>query len=101
MAEPGGPPKRTKVSQQDRTEETGVLLMRYFVMTEEFNRVGSYHPPEYGRDVVEVEAKTKREARVLGLRALRKMRSTPVMDAESDNRNPLGTLTVERYDGRD
>lgn len=70
-------------------------MPRYFVMTPEFNRVGSYAPPEYGRDLVEVEADTRRKALVIGLRELKRMGSPPIDDAISDGRTPFGILTIE------
>ena len=72
----------------------------FMIVTEEYARYGRsmYEPPEYGADVIEVEALNKREAAVLGLRKLRQMRSDPIIDAESDGRNPFDAFKVEFYE---
>ena len=70
--------------------------MRYWVSTPAYSRGGDwYNPPEFGSDVVEVDAPTKRAAIRLGLRALRKMGSRWVRDMESDKRCPLNGLKAD------
>ena len=47
-------------------------MKRYLVCSNEYEVNGVYlDPPEYVRDVVEVEAKNKREAKVVGLARIR------------------------------
>ena len=62
-----------------------------------------YTPPygdmySYGSDVVEVEAPSKREALVLGLRKLRLQRSRWIWNQEADRRNPFNGLEATRED---
>lgn len=70
--------------------------MKYFVVTPPYNRheLSTFTPPEYGADVVEVEAETKAEAKVKGLRELRRTGSWWVQDMETDLRNPFNGLEV-------
>lgn len=44
----------------------------YYVVSPEYATGGYYEPPEYGCDCVEVEAETKREAVILGVRKILK-----------------------------
>lgn len=53
-------------------------------------------PPEEVTDVVAVEAATKREALVKGVRELRRIRSHWLQDQRSDNANPFTGLTAEK-----
>lgn len=74
--------------------------MRWFVITPAYERYpinvyGEPDPLEYGADVVEVEAETKRKALVEGVRELRRTRSEWIRDQLSDNRNPFSGLTAE------
>ena len=69
--------------------------MKYLIVTPEYETYyGDYEPPEYGCDVVEVEASTKREAKVLGLRELRRTGSKWILDGASDEHNPFTGLKV-------
>jgi hypothetical protein len=56
--------------------------MRYYVVTPPYERYSSsiYDPGEYGCDVVEVEAPTKKQAKVKGLRELRRTHSHWIRD---------------------
>lgn len=77
------------------------MMTRWFVITPEYERYpGSYYsfepePPEYGCDVVEVEAETKRKALVEGVRELRRSRSDWLRDQVGDNKSPFTGLKVE------
>lgn len=70
--------------------------MNWLVYTPPYERYpGSRHgwepePPEYGSDVVEVVAKTRKQALVLGLRELRRTHSYWVRDVEGNPFNGLG-----------
>jgi len=71
--------------------------MRWFVITPPYERYpgnawGNPEPPEYGADVVEVEAETKRKALVEGVRELRRTHSRWLQDYDG---NPFTGLTVE------
>lgn len=72
---------------------------RWWVYTPPHNHYSSgyYDPAEYGSDVVQVEAESRKEALVLGLRELRRTHSDWVRDMESDLRNPFNGLKAERY----
>lgn len=74
--------------------------MIYIVYTPAYERRGEhyYSPPEYGSDVVEVEADTRRQAAILGMQELRRINSQWVRDMESDNRNPFNGIKVEAID---
>ena len=67
--------------------------MKYYVFTPPYGDMYGY-----GSDVAEVEAETKRKAKVLGLRELRRTRSRWIADAETDNRCPFSKLNVEVAD---
>ena len=70
--------------------------MRFWVVTPAYEQGGGYwDPPEWGCDVVLVEAQNKRSAIRVGLRELRKIRSRWVQDKESDHQCPLNGLTAE------
>jgi hypothetical protein len=67
-------------------------MMKWIVFTPpyEIARYDSY--PEYGSDVVEVEAVCKRDALIRGLRELRRTRSQWVEDRQFDGHNPFNGL---------
>ncbi len=65
--------------------------MKYFVVTPPYEQVYG----EYGSDVAEVEATSKREALVKGLRELRRMRSRWLQDQASDRHSPFAGLKAE------
>lgn len=69
--------------------------MKYLVVTPPYESGGYYAPKEYGSDVATVEADTKKEAKVRGLRELRRMRSQWVQDCEG---NPFNGLEVFEAD---
>ena len=71
--------------------------MRYWVYTRPYDgsEFTSSPPGDYGSDVVEVEATSKREALVLGLRALRQQQSRWIRAMESDKHNPFTGLKAE------
>ena len=72
----------------------------YYVISPEYeSAAGSYEPPEppeYGCDVVEVEARTRREAIALGVGELLKSRcrTWPKQNRE-DNRSPWTGMRAE------
>lgn len=69
--------------------------MKYLIVTPAYaSYTGTFAPPEYGSDVVEVEAPNKKKAKVLGLQKLRRIRSQWIQDMTSDNRNPFNGLEV-------
>ena len=65
-------------------------MTKYFVVTPPYEEPGSC-----GSDVVEVEADTKREALVKGVRELRRTHSHWLQDQESDGHSPFAGLKVE------
>ena len=71
--------------------------MKWYVVTPEYERypAGETDPPEYGADVVDVEAATQREALVLGVRELRRTRSHWLRDHDG---NPFSGLTADTFD---
>ncbi len=70
--------------------------MKYCVYTPAYDYGGSdYDPPEYGSDVAEVDAPTKREALVRGVRELRRTHSRWLQDRESDGHCPFTALKAE------
>ena len=75
----------------------GTPMSRYYVVTPPYERINQsyYCPNEWGSDVVEVEAVNKIDAKVVGLRELRRTRSHWVQDMESDKRNPFNGLIGE------
>ena len=77
--------------------------MKYIVCTPIYDRIPDmyYEPGEPGCDVVEVEAETKREALVKGLRLLRQQRSQWVNDQQSDGRSPFNGLQTELLEGEE
>ena len=71
--------------------------MRWFIVTPAYERYpgnayGDPEPPEYGADVVEVEADNKRKALVAGVKELRRTRSRWLQDHDG---NPFTGLKVE------
>ena len=77
--------------------------MKYIVCTPPYERssAGWYDPPTYGSDVAEVDAESPRQAKILGLRELRRKQSHWVDDQESDNRCPFNGLKVYLIAGED
>ena len=78
-------------------------MPKWWVITPEYGTVVAVlddgtGPEEFGRDVVEVEAPTRREALVLGLRKLRLQRSRWIWNQEADRRNPFNGLEATRDD---
>jgi len=70
-------------------------MPRYYVVTPVYETSwGVYGPPDWGADCVEVEARNKREARVIGLRLIRKQ-STNFFDILENNACPYKYLEVE------
>ena len=69
-------------------------MTRYCVFTPPYENYDN----EYGSDVVEVEATTKRKALVLGLAKLRLQRSQWVQDQTSDGRSPFAGLKCEELE---
>jgi hypothetical protein len=68
-------------------------MTKYIVFTPSYTTGGyGFAPLEYGADVVEVEADSKRAALIKGLRELTRIGSQWVMDMRSDNRNPFNGL---------
>ena len=49
----------------------------------------------YGSDTTEVQAHSRREALVIGLRVLRALGSRWIQDQQSDGRNPFNGLKAE------
>ena len=77
-------------------------MKTYMVVSPEYMTYGSYgdgslglDPPEYGCDVVEVQALTKREAKILGLREFRR---TSARWLDYCDGNPFTGIKVEYYD---
>ena len=74
--------------------------MRYIVYTPTYERgwvdTLSLDPPDYGSDIVEVEATDRKEALIEGLRELRRTRSQWIQDQQSDGRHPFAGLKVEQ-----
>ena len=77
------------------------MVKKYWVVTPQYMTYGSsagmgfsIDPPEYGSDVVEVEAMTKREAKILGVRELRRIESKWMADQASDMASPFTGLKV-------
>lgn len=83
-------------------------LKRWYVITPEYSEVvpvldWGQGPIEYGRDVIEIEAKTKREAIALGVREMLKGgRQTEwsfykwCCSAREDGCSPYAGVTAER-----
>lgn len=77
-------------------------MTRYLVIGPEYGTVipvtdEGQGPTEYGCDVVEVEAASPREAKVLGVRLLRRL---PYLRDDS-SANPFAGVHVERADGEE
>ena len=76
-------------------------MKRWYVITPEFEVYGGeYEPPELARDVAEVEAPTRRAARVA---AVREWRGTQpwaywVTQQAALRKNPYADLSVEPYE---
>lgn len=71
-------------------------LKKYMVVSEEFEQYSGdiyhYDPPEYGCCVVVVEARTKREARLI---AIKQKEMQPWVDLQRDsNKPPMAGLSV-------
>ena len=60
---------------------------------ETWSQYGEYEPREYGRDCVEIEAKNKKEARILGLKELRKQYPRGIHNERDEN--PFQDMIVE------
>ncbi len=74
-------------------------MTRYYVYTDEYEEwvtSAMPEPSEWHRDVVEVEANTKREAKIKGLRELRRTGSKFYRDHAEGN--PFQYLSVESLD---
>jgi len=72
-------------------------LRHWFVITPQYTtyyNAESLEPPEVGCDVVSVEARTKREAKILGVKKLRKVGNW-ISDSYSDGENPYKGIKVE------
>lgn len=69
--------------------------MRYYVCTPPYDthEWSRYQPHDWGSDVVEIEAHSKREARVRGLQELRRTHSRYLKLHEDEN--PFKGLQVE------
>lgn len=69
----------------------------YYVVSPEYKTSlgGAYEPPEYGCDCVEVEAETKREAVILGVREALKQRHSWAEDNRSDGQSPFAGYRAE------
>ena len=77
--------------------DNNTKLKKYYVVTPPYttyfgNAATAIDPPEYGCDVVEVEARTKREAKILGVRELRRIHSKWMEDQVSNGANPFTGL---------
>ena len=74
-------------------------MKKYSVITPEVMfYAGSYDPPappEFGRDYVEVEANTKKEARVVAVREFRNRKSKWIEERRGDDLSPFTGLLVE------
>jgi hypothetical protein len=73
-------------------------MTHWFVITPSYTTYynsWSLDPPEYGCDVVSVDAPTKRQAKVEGVRKLRAIKSEWIQDAASDGVSPFTGLKVE------
>jgi len=75
---------------------------RWWVVSDEYTTYygGAYEPDEEGRDVVLVEAPTKRKAKVVGLRAMR-ADSSCRWHRQNTDLCPFSGLTVEEADDVD
>lgn len=74
------------------------MLKRYYVVTPAYVSGGSpssYYPPEDGCDVIEIEAKTKRDAKIRALPFLRQIGRGWLSQAEG---NPFKGLKVYLVD---
>lgn len=82
-------------------------MTTWFIVTPRYMLYGPTHldPPEYGSDVVEVSADTKRQALVKGVRELRRIGSHWLQDMTSDGRSPFTGLQAHLdrryYEGTD
>ena len=72
------------------------MVNKYYVWTPEYDSSPSNSPPEWGCDIVEVEADTRRKALVLGLKKLDSIHSEWITDERGDGRNPFSTLKIQR-----
>ena len=77
--------------------------MKWFVITPAYecyprNAYVDPEPPEYVADVVEVDAPTKRQALVQGVRELRRTRSRWLEDQVSNGSNPFTGLKAETFE---
>lgn len=75
-----------------------VTLRSFYVVSPEYQTYGCAdppEPPEYGCDCVEVQARTKREAQILGVRQMLKQRHSWAEDNISDGRPPWKGIKVE------
>jgi len=71
-------------------------MKKYYVITPQYTSMSyGYEPPETGCDVVEVEANTKREAKVKGLRELRKLHYGWINWYRDTDSNPFTGLRAE------
>ncbi len=76
-------------------------MTKYYVVTPVYTTYYSpwgLEPPDTGADVVEVEAQTKREAKVLGVRELRRTHSKWMQDRYTDGLSPFTGIKVYRWD---
>ena len=81
-------------------------MPKWYVITPEYETVERILPDgsgpiEIGRDVVEVEAPTRRAAKVVGVRELRRQKSRWMHDQEGDwpnKHSPFTGLRVELFE---
>lgn len=74
-------------------------MPRYYVITPEYGEVvpvtdEGQGPMEYGSDVIEIEARNRSEARLLGVHAMRK-NTTKYQYYQHCDGNPFAGVTVE------
>ena len=71
--------------------------MKYYIVTPEYSEPSTYnHPGWTGSDVVQVDAENARQAKILGVRALRQIGSHWLQDQRSDGRSPFSGLKAYR-----
>jgi hypothetical protein len=80
-------------------------MARWLVITTEIATVipvtdEGYGPLEYSRDVIEIEADSRRDAVALGVREMLRLGWTYVSDQRADGCSPYTGVRAERVEGR-